>query len=112
MDLGVDAEPSILMGRLEIGNVWGRTGHEDPVMDAKAKAALAATDRDEHQRLVREADLYMIGQHWYVWGPKVPQFDAVQPWVKGFNGEVFFGYALPPFERMWIDSALKTEMGF
>ena len=112
MDLGVDTEPSILMGRLEIGNVWGRTGHEDPVMDAKAKAALAATDRDEHQRLVREADLYMIGQHWYVWGPKVPQLDAVQPWVKGFNGEVFFGYALPPFERMWIDSALKTEMGF
>ena len=86
---------------------------QDPVMDAKAKAALAASTLEEQQRLVAEADMYSIEQHWYIWGPKVPQFDAVQPWVKGFNGEIFFHPAPGwPFARLWIDGALKSEMGF
>ena len=111
MDLGNDADPNVLLDRLTIGMVWGRTGHEDPVMDAKAKAAMAAPTLEEQQRLTAEADIYMIEQHWYIWGPKVPQFEAVQPWVIGFNGEIFFG-THSPFERLWIDSALKSEMGF
>ena len=81
-------------------------------MDAKAKAAMAAPTFEEQQRLTAEADMYMIEQHWYIWGPKVPQFEAVQPWVIGFNGEIFFGNTHAPFERLWIDSALKGEMGF
>ena len=111
MDLGNDADPNVLLDRLTIGMVWGRTGHQDSVMDAKAKAAMAAPTLEEQQRLVAEADMYMIEQHWYIWGPKVPQFEAVQPWVIGFNGEIFFG-THSPFERLWIDSALKSEMGF
>ena len=112
MDLGNDTAPNTLLDRLTIGMVWGRTGHEDPVMDAKAKAAMAAPTFEEQQRLTAEADMYMIEQHWYIWGPKVPQFEAVQPWVIGFNGEIFFGNTHAPFERLWIDSALKSEMGF
>ena len=111
MDLGNDADPNVLLDRLTIGMVWGRTGHEDSVMDAKAKAAMAAPTLEEQQRLTAEADMYMIEQHWYIWGPKVPQFEAVQPWIIGFNGEIFFG-THSPFERLWIDSALKSEMGF
>ena len=111
MDLGNDTDPNVLLDRLTIGMVWGRTGHQDTVMDAKAKAAMAASTLEEQQRLVAEADMYMIEQHWYIWGPKVPQFEAVQPWVIGFNGEIFFG-THSPFERLWIDSALKSEMGF
>ena len=111
MDLGNDTDPNVLLDRLTIGMVWGRTGHQDQVMDAKAKAAMAASTLEEQQRLVAEADMYMIEQHWYIWGPKVPQFEAVQPWVIGFNGEIFFG-THSPFERLWIDSALKSEMGF
>ena len=111
MDLGNDTPQNILLARLLIGAVWGRTGHQDPVMDAKAKAAMAAPTLEEQQRLTAEADMYMIEQHWYIWGPKVPQFEAVQPWVIGFNGEIY-GHTHAPFERLWIDSALKSEMGF
>ena len=111
MDLGNDTPQNILLARLLIGAVWGRTGHQDPVMDARAKAAMAAPTLEEQQRLTAEADMYMIEQHWYIWGPKVPQFEAVQPWVIGFNGEIY-GHTHAPFERLWIDSALKREMGF
>ena len=42
-------------------------------MDAKVEAAqAAATTDEEQQRLVREADMYLIEQQWYIWGPKVP----------------------------------------
>ena len=111
MELGNDTPQNILLARLLIGAVWGRTGHQDPVMDARAKAAMAAPTLEEQQRLTAEADMYMIEQHWYIWGPKVPQFEAVQPWVIGFNGEIY-GHTHAPFERLWIDSALKREMGF
>ena len=35
--------------------------------------------------LVAEADMYIIEQHWYIWGPKVPQFGGTQPWVIGLT---------------------------
>ncbi len=111
MDIGNDGSIQWLMSVLQIGAQWGRTGHQDPVMDAKAKAAMAATRLEEQQRLVAEADMYSIQQHWFIWGPKVPQFEAVQPWVIGFNGEIWYT-THAPFERLWIDSALKSEMGF
>ena len=112
MDLGNDTAPNLLLNRLRIGQVWGRTGHQDPEMQSKVEAAMAAPTLEEQQRLTADADLYMIEQHWYIWGPKVPQFDAMQPWVIGFNGEIFVGNSHAPFERLWIDSALKSEMGF
>ena len=112
MDLGNDTAPNLLLNRLRIGQVWGRTGHQDPVMQSKVEAAMVAPSLEEQQRLTAEADLYMVEQHWYIWGPKVPQFDAMQPWVIGFNGEIFVGNSHAPFERLWIDSALKREMGY
>ena len=60
------------MSVLEIGAQWGRTGHQDPVMDAMAKAAMAATTLEEQQRLVAEADMYSIQQHWFIWVLKFP----------------------------------------
>ncbi len=111
MDLGNDTSPNLLLNRLQIGAVWGRTGHQDQVMQSKVEAAMAAPTLEEQQRLTAEADLYMVEQHWYIWGPKVPQFDAIQPWVIGFNGEIFVGNSHAPFSRLWIDSALKKEMG-
>ena len=113
MDLGNDHNPNNQIERLTIGGSWNRTGHQDPVMDAKAKAALAASTLEEQQRLVAEQICTRSSSTGTYGVPKVPQFDAVQPWVKGFNGEIFFHPAPGwPFSRLWIDSALKSEMGF
>ena len=59
-------------------------------------------------------DDFFIAQHFYVWGPKAGKYMAVQPWVKGYNGEVHFGgqHRHVIFARVWIDQELKAEMGF
>ena len=83
-------------------------------MDALHDAFLAATTIDERKRILIEFDQYIIAQHFTTWGPKVPQTQAVQPWVKGFNGE----NTLAPGGRhltmvpLWIDQDLKAQMGY
>ena len=58
--------------------------------------------------------MYAIANHYQIWGPKAPQYWALQPWVMGYNGE----FDLGPNEDslvvscLWIDSQLKEEMGF
>ena len=42
-----------------------------------------------------------------------PSFEAFQPWVKGYNGEMS-GFGNPNYvsARLWIDSELKKAMGY
>ena len=87
-DLGLELAPLEALGKIHSRYILNATGHQDPVMDAKVEAAQAATTDEEQQRLVREADMYLIEQQWFIWGPKVPLFNAAQPWIKGYNGEV------------------------
>ncbi len=86
---------------------------EDPVYDAMYEAAAAATTIEEQQRLVKELDMYAIERHWAVWAIAAPTFEAVQPWVKGYNGELQLGGIDVNFvlARLWIDSELKEAMG-
>ena len=63
---------------------FNRSGVSDPTYDALAEAVAAATTMEEQQRLVKEADMYAVEQHWYVWGPVQPWFEVYQPWVIGF----------------------------
>ena len=112
--LGVDQAPLPMMGWIHSRRPDANSGgHQDPVMDAKAEAAETAASPEEQQRLVREADMYFIEQHYNLWGPKVPLFNAAQPWIKGYNGEVELGLARATaiLARIWIDSDLKQEMG-
>ena len=85
----------------------------DPEYDLLYEAARDATTIEEQQRAVKEADMWLIKNHLYVWGPTAPKFNAIQPWVTGFNGEGMLGQddrkAL--FARLWIDSELKEAMG-
>ena len=94
---------------------WNRGGSQWPELDAMIDAALSARTVEEQQRLIAEADQYAMSRHWLIWGPKTPQYFMAQPWLIGFNGEAnLFGNGEPlfVFARLWIDSALKTEMGF
>ncbi len=86
---------------------------EDPDYDAMYEAAVAATTIEELQRLTRELDMYPIERHWFVWWPMSPVFDAVQPWVKGYNGEFAMGSidGNQVLARLWIDRELKEAMG-
>ena len=94
-------------------SIWNVPRVKDAELDAMIEAAESATSIAEEQRLASEADMYMIEQHFYVWGPKAGKYMAIQPWVEGYNGEVHFGgqHRLPILARLWIDSELKEAMG-
>ena len=83
---------------------------KDPEFDAMFDAAVAATTLEEQQRVSKEANMYIMENHFKVIGPEIPQFQATQPWVKGFNGEVFWQIH-SQLARLWIDSELKAAMG-
>ena len=94
--------------------VWGRSGAQDPVFDAMYDAVFAATTLEEQQGLVKEADMYIIEKHWYIWGVAMPQYGALQPWVKGHNHEIALSTLdfTPILARLWIDQELKEAMGY
>ena len=76
------------------------------------EAAEAATTIEEQKRLVNEANMYLIENHWWFAGPRVPSFNVSQPWITGYDGENDpTGDSIPLFARLWIDSELKEAMG-
>ena len=91
---------------------WNAPGIDDPKMNALLDAAAATTDLAEHQRLVKEADLYLIANHWYGWSHRLPQIFVFQPWIVGHSGELQLGTmerGPVMMARLWIDQELKDE---
>ncbi len=87
---------------------------DDPVWEAMHEGVMAAATFEEQARLVKACDWHQILQHMYIWGPKVPQFSASQPWVMGYNGENALSTqseAAAIYARLWIDQELKEAMG-
>ena len=95
------------------GERASRDGLQDPDYDALVDAMLAAPTLDEQNRLAKEANMYIIENQFRVWGPETPQFQATQPWIIGYNGEMRLGDSETQsfLAYLWIDSALKAAMG-
>ena len=83
-----------------------------PGFDAMWEELLALTDEEEYRQLAKKLDMYIIEQHPYLWGVRVPSFAVAQPWIVGYNGEMQLGncHWTQPYTRIWIDSHLKDEM--
>ena len=89
------------------------SGVNDPTYDAMHAAAAAAMTVEERNRLAQDLVMYALEQYWTIYGPLLPQFSVNQPWLIGYNGEMISSGAEEViFSRLWIDSALKKEMGF
>ena len=94
-----------------VSTAW--VGFKDPAYDAIVDSIVTATTVEEQRSRAQEANMYMVKEFWYLWGPEVPMFQARQPWVKGYNGELWLGRqnSYPVFARVWIDQELKKAMG-
>ena len=110
--LGLDYPPAGLCFQPS-RSTWEGSKGPDPVQEEFALAVQAATTLEEEARLVKECEMHMIKKHEDIWGPKVPQFTAVQPWVIGYNGEVEMTNQdiTSIYARLWIDQELKKAMG-
>ena len=95
------------------GFQWNSANAQDPWVDAKVEAAQKAASRQEMEAIASELDMYGIEKFWTIWGGMGPGLVLAQPWVNGYSSELNLGsgqYWLQ-YSRMWIDSALKKEMG-
>ncbi len=84
------------------------------VLDAASDAFYGATTVEEQFEAAKAYNMFVLEQHMQIWGPLAPQFQANNPWVKGYNGEYSLGDLTyhPILARLWIDQDLKREMGF
>ena len=71
--------------------MWNLPGIKAPELDALIEAAEAATTIDEQMMYARQADMFLIEQQGYVWGPHAAKFNVAQPWIMEYNGEVQLG---------------------
>ena len=107
-------DPTVMVAWFRSDATWNRPLHQWPEVDAMVDAALAATTIEEQQRLIAEADMYMIERHWQIWGPKSPRLILAQPWLIGYDGEGgdwAAGEIWTTHSRLWIDHELKDAMG-
>ncbi len=79
----------------------------DPEYETMIEVAAAATTLEEQNRLAGELNMYAIERFWAIWGPMAPQYQATQPWLIGYNGEV--GMWGTVFARLWVDQELKDK---
>ena len=109
-------DPLMAVSWYHADSQWNRGGSQWPELDAMVDAALRAPTTEEQQRPGcrgrRVRDVAALADM----GPKAPTFFYHQPWVVGYNGELDAGLGAGTnnlmIGRFWIDSALKTEMGY
>ena len=69
------AEPlGMLKQMLHSDSQWNPSGTSIPEVDAMIDAAGATLDMEEKIRLSKEINMYALENHWYWWGPRVPNF--------------------------------------
>ena len=111
---GNEFDPIMAAGWYHTDSQWNRGGSQWPELDAMVDAFLRAGTIEEQRRLIAEADQYAMSRHWLIYGPRSPIFYFTQPWVVGYSSEIPYlatGEQQLVFSRLWIDSALKKEMG-
>jgi peptide/nickel transport system substrate-binding protein len=78
------------------------THNNDQTYDAYVDKYSTSIDPAERQKIIREAGLYLLSQHWAVQLLPEVNFCIYQPWFKGFNGEIVLDYA-----TYWVDKNVK-----
>jgi peptide/nickel transport system substrate-binding protein len=114
---GMVNEPLKQLARLLTGSGGNYPMIQDPVWDAFYPAAMSATTVDEVKQIVKKANEYATRQHFSVSLVQPNSFTVVQPWFKGYSGQmgsVSMGGFLNAFYlgRFWIDQKLKKSMGY
>ena len=110
---GTPYRPLIILTGPSTGHASNVPGLSDPVYDALIEQLQVAATEEEYQRLGRAADFWLVENHIFLWGGLNPWFNVTQPWVQGFAGDFYMGVwnKNAVYARLWIDQALKKEMG-
>lgn len=106
---------SVLRKSYLTGQTWNPAFHSDEKFDAMYKEALSETDEAKQAEMLMAMNEYIIEDRVpQVWLPSENLYRAWWPWVKNYAGEMRVGAVRPGpiYARMWIDEAMKKEMGY
>jgi peptide/nickel transport system substrate-binding protein len=115
MDNGSGNPFSVLRKAFVDGQTWNASMYSDAKFDEMWNAALAELDLDKQQRMLKNANRYLIEEAVaQVWLPTTELYRAWWPWVKNYHGELRVGAVRPGpiYAQAWIDQDMKKEMGY
>ena len=115
---GAQYEPIRQLTRFMTGGYY--TMVSDPVFDAFYPKAMAATTVDAIKQVLKDGDEYAAYQHFVVSLVQPNLYSLYQPWLKGYNGQLYgidgtaSGMPMLSFyaARFWIDQNMKKSMGY
>ena len=83
----------------------------DPEFNALIEEMRAATTLDKYAELWGVANLFLLEKQWIIAAVEPPQWNIVQPWIQGWNGENMLGrhQYVELYGRLWIDQDLKDH---
>ncbi len=112
--LGRAGQPrSMYMCRKDNMYNWGKV--DDPKVEQYYNDITAAYFEPEKvDKLMKEMNLYVLGQAYYYFPPTPNLYRFWMPWVKGWSGESQMGpyQGLAGLKYGWIDQTLKKSMGY
>ena len=110
---GTPYRPLNALASQSTGHALNVPGLSDPAFNELIEQLEVAATEEEYQRLARAADFHLVKEHIFLWGGLNPWFNVTQPWVQGFDGDFYMGVwnKNAVYARLWIDQALKSEMG-
>ena len=96
------------------GQTWNPSQFSDPAVDAQIEEIHQTRDLAERQQKVRALTVEILDRAPYLWLPVSYNYTAWWPWVRNYNGEIRAGAVRPGpiYARLWIDQAMKKQMGF
>jgi len=96
------------------GQLWNPSQFNDPEVTKKMDEIYLEPDERVRQVKVRLLVRQILEQAPMIFLPSPYTFTGYWPWVKNYGGELRAGAERPgPIHaRMWVDQALKKQMGF
>ncbi len=93
---------------------WNPSQYSDPEVDRRIDEYHRSRDETERIRMIRELTVDMLDAAPYLWLPTQYVYTAWWPWVKNYGGDLRAGAVRPGpiYARLWIDQALKRDLGF
>ena len=116
-ELGMSEGTSQMIEEHLVGRFYGDGTNQwqpntvDPEYNALIEEMRAATTLDEYADLWGVANLFLLEKQWIITAVEPPQWNIVQPWIQGWNGENMLGrhQYVELYGRLWIDQDLKDH---
>lgn len=114
MDSGHVNPTTTLRKNFGTGQLWNPSMYSNADVDEQIRLIHLQRDVAKRTAMLQRLTAQVMDDAPYVFLPTAYNYTAWWPWVKNYNGELRVGAVRPGpiYARIWIDQALKNELGF